>query len=92
MLPRQISEDFWRRQQKAQKSGRDVWEALDREGLLVTPDRRRELKRQALWELFLAMDGSSAHQWLDRDAKPTPLDMFNSIKRRIREMAEEKET
>lgn len=80
--------DFDRLVIEAQRRGVPVVDYLDRKGLLLTEQRRIQVRQEALRDFYLLMDRSSAHQWLGPDHKATALDMFNAIKDRLRREAE----
>lgn len=80
-------ENFWKLAEDARLRGRDLAEVLDREGLLLTPQRRRAIEASAFDEIAELLETTSANRWTTRT---TQADLMSAVARNLRSVAEER--
>lgn len=68
-------EDFWDYAQRARSAGKDLAEVLDREGVLLTSQRRFEIRSEMLSEVLELLRSTEAHHWFPNGTPQTPRDL-----------------
>jgi hypothetical protein len=69
-------------QAKARQEGRDLWEVMEADGLMLTKIRHRQVKAQAVSSMLYILDRETAEGILRRylGGRPaTPQDMFDAM-------------
>lgn len=74
-------EDFWDYAQRARTGGKDLAEVLDREGVLLTPARKAQIRHEVMEEILVILNDVEAHRWFEPGVPHTPMDLKNQIVR-----------
>ena len=77
---------FWQLAETAKTQGRDLAEVLDREGVLVTPERHKLIRKQAIDEVANFIEALSVQQITGRTIGVTGNDVQSGVVRLLREM------
>lgn len=77
---------FWALAEAARAQGRDLAEVLDREGVLVTPERHRLIRKEAIREVANLLEAMSVQQITHKTIGVTGNDTKDGIVRILREM------
>lgn len=80
-------QQFWKLAEDAKLRGRDLAEVLDREGFLLTPERRKEIQAQAFEEIAELARTTSAHQWT---TGTTQADLMSALARNLDKLAKDR--
>ncbi len=73
---------------KARREGRDLWEVMEADGLMLTKARTRQVQSQALTAMLFILDRETAEGILRRylGGRPaTPQDMFDALTEWVRD-------
>lgn len=80
-------EEFWRHAERARTQGKDIAEVLDRQGFLLTPERIKNIRADAVEQVIQILEETPVSTWTTYGT--TRLDMLNSIIRTLREVAKD---
>jgi hypothetical protein len=79
--------EFWKLAEAAKERGLDLAEMLDREGVLLTPERQDRIRRDALGLAADMLEARSVQQITGRTIGVTGNDVLSGVVRTLREMS-----
>ena len=85
--------EFWTLANRARDKGLDLAEVLDREGVLLTPQRHAEIQAQAFEHIAEMLETSAPSAWMPERTTKAPAtlyDLQHGIVQALKNMAKEK--